>query len=207
MNEQSLNPKWKVLLIGGHSGAGKTLVARRLAHYYGAGLSEADDFRLMLEQVTTPEQLPDLHLPLVALADLHYEASELSQQLITLATTMSKALEIVVANHVATNTPLILEGDGLSPAFAAQNVFAGLDVSKQVRAIFIIEQDETQLWANMSQRGRGFNQLDSLQQQRQVRASWLYGQWLQKEAEHYNLPTLDAQPWNNLFERVISNIQ
>lgn len=206
MNEQSLNLKWKVLLIGGHSGAGKTLVAQRLARYYQVGLSEVDDFRLMLEQITTPEQLLGLHLPLVALTDLRLGASELCQQLITVATTMSKALEIVIANHVSTNTPLILEGDGLLPALAAQNIFAGLAVSKQVQAVFIIEADETQLQANMKRRGRGFVQLEAFQQQQQVQASWLYGQWLKKEAALHNIAVIAARPWNTLFERVLSKI-
>ncbi len=52
---------WKVLLIGGHSGAGKTVVARDLAHQYGVGLAEVDDFRLALQRMTAPAQQPTLH--------------------------------------------------------------------------------------------------------------------------------------------------
>jgi 2-phosphoglycerate kinase len=54
-------PDWRVLLIGGSSGVGKTLVARELARHFGVSLILADDVRLALQEVTTPAQKPELH--------------------------------------------------------------------------------------------------------------------------------------------------
>jgi len=49
---------WQVLLIGGASGVGKTAVSYRVAERYGVGITEVDDFQVLLEAMTTPEQLP-----------------------------------------------------------------------------------------------------------------------------------------------------
>jgi 2-phosphoglycerate kinase len=50
-----------VLLLGGASGVGKTVLAHKLARHYGVSLLLVDDVRLAIQQVTTPEQHPALH--------------------------------------------------------------------------------------------------------------------------------------------------
>ena len=52
---------WQVLLIGGASGSGKTSVSYRLANHFNVGITEIDDFQVILERMTTPEQQPELH--------------------------------------------------------------------------------------------------------------------------------------------------
>jgi len=46
---------WQVLLIGGASGSGKTRVSYRLANHFNVGITEVDDFQVILERMTTPE--------------------------------------------------------------------------------------------------------------------------------------------------------
>ncbi len=198
---------WKVLLIGGHSGVGKTVVARQLAHLFGVALAEVDDFRLVLERMTTPEQQPALHALLAAGSGTDQSPTAVCDSLITVARVVSHALEIVVANHVATDTPTILEGDGLLPAFAARRVFAQRHVGLSVRAVFLIEEDEARLFRSAVERGRGFESLTPARQQRQVRVSWLYGQWLKQETVRYGLPVVTPHPWETLAERIVNVIQ
>lgn len=204
MTEHS--PDWKVLLIGGSSGSGKTLISRRLAQRYGVGLAEVDDFRLVLERMTTPEQQPALHR-LLALLDVTAEslapAPVARDALIEVARTVSHALEMVVANHVATDTPTILEGDGIVPAFAAQHVFAGLDTGCTVRAVFVVEDDRDWLLQNAIGRGRGFEQLPASFQEHYIEVSWLYGQWLQREAVRCGVPVVSPRPRETLEERIV----
>ncbi len=209
MNVQNTRhpPLWKVLLIGGHSGVGKTVVARQLARRFGVTLAEVDDFRLVLERMTTPEQQPALHALLAAGSRTDLSPTAVCDSLITVAQVMSHALEIVVANHVATDTPTILEGDGLLPAFAARRVFANRHVGTSVRAVFLIEEDETCLFRGAVERGRGFESLTPAHQRRQVRVSWLYGQWLQQEVVRYGLPVVTPHPWETLVERIVNVIQ
>lgn len=40
---------------------GKTSVSYRLAPHFGVAITEVDDFQVMLERMTTPEQQPALH--------------------------------------------------------------------------------------------------------------------------------------------------
>jgi 2-phosphoglycerate kinase len=54
--------KWKVLLIGGSSGVGKTMVARELAKHLSLSLLLLDDVRLALQQATSSETNPELHV-------------------------------------------------------------------------------------------------------------------------------------------------
>ena len=49
---------WKVLLIGGPSGVGKTTVAQHMARRLGISWAQADDFRLVLERETSPATYP-----------------------------------------------------------------------------------------------------------------------------------------------------
>jgi 2-phosphoglycerate kinase len=52
---------WQALLMGGASGVGKTRVSYRLARHFDFGITEVDDFQVILRRMTTPEQLPQLH--------------------------------------------------------------------------------------------------------------------------------------------------
>jgi hypothetical protein len=60
MESASARP-WQVLLLGGASGTGKTRLSYRLARALEIGITEVDDFQVVLERMTTPEQLPALH--------------------------------------------------------------------------------------------------------------------------------------------------
>jgi 2-phosphoglycerate kinase len=199
-------PEWKVLLLGGHSAVGKTVVARHLAHQYHVGLAEVDDFRLVLQRMTTPEQQPILHSFLTENI-LQWSPHAIRDQMIMVNQVVSSALEIVVASHVATNTPCILEGDGILPSFAARAVFAELDVGRTVRAVFIVEHDRNRVFEIMQMRGRGFDTFSAEQQQQWVELSWQYGQWLALEAKRLGLPVVTAQPWGTLAARVQAAIE
>lgn len=62
MQNNGKQPNWHVLLIGGGSGVGKTVISQVLARQLGVFLLSADDVRLALQHTTTPEQQPALHL-------------------------------------------------------------------------------------------------------------------------------------------------
>jgi 2-phosphoglycerate kinase len=53
---------WRILIIGGNSGAGKTYLAKELVRQLGIPFLMADDVRIALQQVTTPNQQPDLNV-------------------------------------------------------------------------------------------------------------------------------------------------
>jgi 2-phosphoglycerate kinase len=195
----------RVFLIGGSSGVGKTVVAPQLASQLDMTWGSADDFRLVLERMTTPDAQPALHSFFRTL--WQRSAEELVTNYISVAQLVSYALEIVIANHVATRAPLILEGDTIVPELAAKRVFADLAVGNQIHSVFLVESDEAAIRRNVLERGRGVAQLTAHQLQTQVRFSWLYGQWIQREAERYGLPVIPAQPRETVVTRIMGTFQ
>jgi 2-phosphoglycerate kinase len=193
--------RWQVLLLGGPSGTGKTAVSYRLAQYFGIGITEIDDFQVLLERMTTPQQQPVLHFWRTHPAPDQLSATEIMEQGLAVGQVMAPGLEAVIANHLETQTSVVLEGDFIHPALAAQTSFSGLPNDGQVRAIFLYEADERQLLMNFAQR-----EPESGPQTTRSRVSWLYGQWLKQEAEQYGLPVLPARPWDTVFDRIIAAV-
>src|SRR5262245_26447239 len=128
---------WQVLLLGGASGVGKSSVSYRLAHHFAMGLTEVDDFQVVLEKMTTPEQQPAPHY-----WNTHPEAGELPAEKIldlhlAVCRALAPALEAVIANHLESATPVVLEGDFILPALATQTRFWDQVNNGQVRALFL----------------------------------------------------------------------
>jgi 2-phosphoglycerate kinase len=207
VNHVISQPDWKVLLIGGSSGVSKTLAAMEVARRYSVACSLVDDFRLVLQRMTTPAQEPVLHF-FTGTEDVWKRSpEELCERLIEVGKLMSSCLEIVIAHHVATGLPLVLEGDGIVPSLAAQHSFSGLDVGPgQVHSVFLHEHDEEVIAANMRGRGRGFQHNTKAEQQTQARMSYLYGEWLRQQALTLNQPVVESRPWDTLVERMIEAI-
>jgi 2-phosphoglycerate kinase len=190
-----------VLLLGGASGVGKSAVSYRLARHFGVGLTEVDDFQVLLERMTTPEQQPSLHFWRTHPAPHTLSAEHIFEQGLTVGQAMAPGLEAVIGNHLESGTPVVLEGDFIHPALAAQEAFAGFANDGRVRAVFLDEPDEGQLLANFLKR-----EPEASPQATRARVSWLYGRWLRTEADRFGLPVVPARPWDTVFERVVDAI-
>ena len=186
---------WEILLIGGASGVGKTQVSYRLAQHFGVGITEIDDFQVILERMTTPDQQPVLRL-FNADPDA-WERMDEEQQLahaISYATVMAEPLTYVIANHLAGGPPIVLEGDFLLPAVAVHDTYDGIPANGRVRAFILYEEDEEQIARNYLAR-------EGEPQPERARASWRYSEWLRQEAIRLSIPTLPARPWETMFAR------
>ncbi|HRQ42227.1 MAG TPA: hypothetical protein PLD25_30270 [Chloroflexota bacterium] len=186
---------WTVLLIGGASGSGKTSVSYDVARHFGVGITEVDDFQVVLKKMTTPEQQPALHF-----WDTHPNPTALSpkeifEQGIEIGRVMTPALQAVIDNHIESQQPIILEGDFIHPELAAQ-------YKEQIRAVFIYEPDESQILANYLRR-----EPDSGSQSFRARVSWLKGEWLKREAERLGQTALLSRPWDTLLSRLITTVE
>jgi 2-phosphoglycerate kinase len=192
-------PDWKVLLVGGASGTGKTRLSYPLARRFGVAIVEVDDIVEALHAMTTPEQQPALHYWAT-----HPEAARLLPEGIlqihlAVAESLAPALAAVVANHLETDTPVIIEGDYLLPGFAASDSFGGLPAIGQVASLFLYEPDEVQLISNYSGREPGEGE-----QQTRARVSALYGEWLASEAARWGVPIVRPRPWSSLERRALA---
>ena len=191
--------RWEVLLLGGPSGVGKTSVSYRLARHFGVGITEVDDFQNLLEAMTTPEQQPAIHFWRTHPAPETLAAATIIEQLREQGRAMGPGLEAVIANHLETHTPIVLEGDFILPELAARPRFLDQPNDGRVRAVFLYEPDEAQLLANYLQREPGAGS-----QSKRAQVSWLHGQWFKDEAERHGLPALPARPWDTVLDRVIA---
>ncbi len=201
MNTNSEDRNWQVLLLGGASGVGKTSVSYRLAQHFGVGLTEVDDFQVILEKLTTPEQMPLLHFWRTHREEfLRWTGQERLAHFIRVCKEVfGPALEAVIANHLETSTPVVLEGDFILPALAALAKYEEIEPLGQVKALFIYEDDETQI-------ARNFGRREGREQNERARSSWLFSEWLRQDCARLNLQAIPARPWDKVFERALTAI-
>jgi 2-phosphoglycerate kinase len=196
---------WDVLLIGGISGSGKTTIAKQLGLRLGLPWLQVDDLRLAFQwsQVTLPQRTKDLYFFLGPhvwqLAPEHLCAS-----LIAIGEVLSPAIEIVVENHLDTETPTIIEGDAILPSLLIRPALQKHMYNKRIRVVFLIESKEENIFTNIQERGRGTAERTEKELRTEARAKWLYGQWLALEAQRLQLLTLEARPWNSLSDRILN---
>ena len=202
---------WKVLLVGGASGVGKTVLAHRLAHHYGVSLLLVDDVRLALQQVTTPKRQPALHYFLTTPDVWRQSEDDLRAGFICVAMALAPGLGVIVAHHLVVEGagPVIIEGDGIAPDLVGEQSpvlphILDATLMRGVRALFVDEPDEEIIFANMLARGRGFERMPSEEQRANAHAAWRYGRWLREEAEKLHAPAIPARPWETLFERTLA---
>ena len=188
------------MLIGGASGVGKTNVSYRLAHHFGIGLTEVDDFHIILERMTTPEQQPVLHY----WREHPDEARRMDERgqlayFQRFCGVMALALEPVIANHIGTGARVVLEGDFILPSLAVLPRYGEIDAAGQVRGLFLYEEDEAQIRRNFLAR-------EGEDQPGRAHASWRQSEWLRQECARLGVPAIPARPWDTVLDRAIANV-
>lgn len=210
---QRVQPDWRVLLIGGSSGVGKTMVARTIARHLGLSVLLVDDLRMVLQQMTTPAEQPGIHYFLAHPTIWQKPPEALCDGFIAVSNAMARPLAVSIAHHalVKGTGRVIIEGDSILPALAAQRDFSNMHftpapVTNEVRSVFLIEPDEEIVMHHMRGHAHGFANAPLKAQETLARARWLYGQWLRRQADHYDLPIVESRPWETLVERVLRAI-
>lgn len=182
---------WRVMVVGGPSGAGKTRISRQLSRLHGIPVVEVDDIVEALLAVTEPEHLPLVHYWRTHPEAAGYPPERIVELQVSIARALAPAVAAVIANHVQTDTPVIVEGDYILPSVAAP---AGDGL---VRAVFVHEEDEEQLVANFLAREPAAGP-----QRRRARVSLLYGRRLADQASALGLPVVAPRPWHDSCHRV-----
>ena len=99
-------------------------------------------------------------------------------------------LVLLIGGHSATGKTIVSERIG--PAV--------------IRAVFLVESDESTILESVVQRGREMAGLTQDDLANGARAKWLFGQWLAQEAARYDLPIVEPRPWDTLVERLIDRL-
>jgi len=207
---------WRVLLLGGNSGAGKTFVAQKLVEEQrDVSIIMVDDIRIALHQATTPEQQPDLHVFLDYQPEAWENPDQIFEDWLRVGQAMEKPLKAIIAHHIVVPEAgkVIIEGDSILPSLATQGAFSdlteftGLSLMDEIKAVFLVEDDEAQILENLRRRGRGFNEGSKATQSAFAHASWLFGQWLCQEAQAHSLPVLASRPHETVVTRLVKSVQ
>ncbi len=196
---------WTVLLIGGPSGTGKTILAKQVGLRFGVSWLEVDDLRLALQRsrVILPEHTEALYFFEETPRVWEMPAERLRDGLIAVGRVMAPALEVVIENHVDTAAPVVIEGDGILPSLFARPPVRDHAAYGNVRAVFLVEPEEDAIFANMVARNRRIVERTRAELRTEAHAKWLFGRWLIEEARGYGLPVVEPRPWLTLFERVM----
>lgn len=187
-------PDWRVLIVGGASGMGKTGVGRALARRYDVPIVEVDDIVEALLAVTRPEHLPEVHFWRTHPEAARQAPASVVERQIAIAEALAPAIEAVVANHVGTDTSVILEGDYVLPGPATPG--------GPVRAVFLHEDDEAQVTANYLRR-----EPEAGPQRHRARVSVLYGRWLAAQARAAGASVVAPRPWDDLADRAAEAVE
>jgi 2-phosphoglycerate kinase len=202
--EKAMNHQrdWQVLLLGGASGVGKSSLSYPLARYFDVNLTEIDDFQVILEKLTTPEEQPLLHFWRTNWDEFSSWSDEqrLEHFIQVSREVFQPALEAVIANHLETNRPVILEGDFILPELATFKMFDEQSNDGRVRGIFLCEESELQIAANYFARDRE-------EQLFRAHSSWMTNQWLRSACERLKVPALTARPWDTILARAIAVLE
>lgn len=193
-----MNIDWTVLLIGGSSATGKSLLARQLAEHYKIPLTEADDIRIALQQVLENTTNPDLFYFLVNPNYLESDIPPLIQKLLNVGKEVWKPLSALIDKHIVCNEPVIFEGDAIIPELIATR-----DQNK-IKAIFLYD-DKENLKNRELARNRGGN--SERMAERQAEFSFAVGQEFKKQAEENGYITIQASPIETLLDRTIKVLE
>ncbi len=187
----------EVWLLAGASGTGKTTVAYPLAHALGVPLVEIDDIVEALLAVTSPDEHPVLHYWQTHPEAAHLPPDGIVELQVAVARALVPAVEAVIANHLDTGTPVLIEGDYLLPSTAVQAAFAGRSAGNSVLSVVLVESDASEVARNFRLREPGAGE-----QTTRAEVSRLYGDWLTREALAVGVPVVTARPWETAEARV-----
>lgn len=177
---------WVVTLVCGASGVGKTSVARGLALRYGVPLAPSDDVVTALKAVVTPDQHPLLHYwdthpeaggwPAERIVDLHLRVAD----------SLQPAFRAVIADHVDSGLPVIMEGDYMLPDLVEGGAVRGL----------VVDEDELRISANFQRR-----EPEHGPQPFRARVSGLITAALVARATPRGIPVVGSAPWDSAIDR------
>lgn len=197
--------EWTVLLIGGHSAAGKTTAAGLVGRSLGVQWMMMDDLRLAFQRarVTLPQDTEALYFDTLP-SFRRLSPKEHCDGLIAVGEALSPALEVIIEHHVDLSLPVVIEGDGIVPSLLLRAPV--VERAASVRTVFLIEPDETEILENMLARSRATADRTGEQLRNEARAKWLHGQWLSRQAASCGLPIVRPRPWGTLVQRITRHL-
>ncbi len=196
-------PQWTVLLLGGGSGTGKSVLAGCLSRRFGIPWMHADDIRMALARVVSPADQPLLQFFDDEANWLAHTPAELTNVHEQVGAIACQGLAIVVSHHIAMGEPVILEGDDLLPKFVSA---MQREHGAHVRSLFLYEDDLGRLRNNMTRRDRGIMRRPEAVRERMIALAYADGKRLHKGATQSGLAILPSAPFRTSTSRALALI-
>ena len=194
---------WTVLLVGGPAAVGKTSAAKRIAVVSGASLLQVDDVWLALQRAIDPKDSPLLHT-FASPEVWHRSTAELVALTRELAALVSSALEFIVADHLASDDRVVIEGVWITPEFAMRPTYRELSAGERRRAVFVLEDDPERAREMSLTRGRGGDAWSHPDAESMAALQAGYARWLRTQALMRKAPIVDARPAGHLADRILA---
>lgn len=117
---------------------------------------------------------------------------------------MEPAIEVVVESHVATNVPIIIEGDGILPSLVDRPAVRSPVDAGDASIVFLTEDDEEAILANFIARNRGIEGRPMEEVRTEAHVKLLFSRWIEAQASERWCPMLPSRPLNSLADRMLS---
>jgi 2-phosphoglycerate kinase len=196
------NPRdWKVLLLGGGTGTGKTQLSLALGRRFDVAVLEGDLLRGVIESAVAQGSDPDLH-PFRDATIWDQPIEEILDRSLRLSQRVCRICEWVLVRQHYVERPLILEAFWILPEFAAQTTFGDLNLTGEVRSLFLFEPDLDAL----QERLHGRDGEVGLPQEQPSRLAMFHehGVLIKQRAEALGLAVLESRPFETLEARALA---
>lgn len=150
MNYQSKQP---IVLIGGASGTGKTVLGNELSKRLRIPLMQADDIRIAMQVAERHNRNAIVNFFKHKNHFKAYSARQLSKFHEKVSGEVCCAIQEIVMHHHLTNLPVIIEGDDLIPQFLKK----ATRIHKSIKAFVLHQPDEDSLRESIIRRNRNMN--------------------------------------------------
>ena len=186
----------RLFLVAGSAGSGKSTLAKALAHQLDAGWLQLDSIWLAMK-VAAGEGTPardvldiDRRMRREDEADDDVLAAHVAA-----SGEVCHALPTVLGLELQAHERLVVDGAWLLPSFVTKLELP----DTEARAVYIVQRTEADVEAALIPRRGGLPLED--RHRLMNRRIFQYGAWLADEARAYDLPVVEALPFESLLER------
>lgn len=184
-----------MLLLGGPSGVGKSVVTAELARRCGVTTGEIDDIHSAVVRMTTPQQYPDLHRWNTDPAAPNAGPDQIVAWHLAACRALEPAVEAVIETHLDNGPRVIVEGDYLLPSCPGLH-------RPGVAAAFLVETDTQQIARNYAAR----EPEAGIQTGRAGISARLSAELLRQGAS-CGVPVVASRPWDDVADRVLAAVR
>lgn len=184
-----------IYCILGGSGTGKTQTAQKIAHRFGCSIIHLDEYRTRMQQQGIQSNILNALIPEV----VYREKSR--DELVLMHKQVSELVMGEFSRDVArlSHENVVCEGDDIVPAVIEQ-----LSRSIDIRSVCLYEENERQVYENISHRDLSLQDTDVHIVERQMQHAYDNGRRIAMEAQSAGIVCIPSRPFDTLDERAVN---